>query len=139
MSNKNLFHITVGSVPEKGVELAEAFDHDIRLVKAALLYADQVTLCSPAAYFSSMLLATQRFTPKKKLEIVEELLPKLISSKPPSEQEKMRQAIQVLKILQTKKHIPSQYLRTKLTFERMFDDTWKKLKSPLKNTQMFSM
>lgn len=43
-------HIAVATAPEGGLTL----EHDIRLVKAAVLYADRVTLCSPT---SSMLLA----------------------------------------------------------------------------------
>lgn len=42
-------HITVGVAPAAGPEAACGTSDDVRLVKAALLYGDAVTLCSPAA------------------------------------------------------------------------------------------
>lgn len=56
----NILHITVGTAiaPEAGKTLDVALDasHEFRLLKAALLYADRVTLCSfaPTSFLSLM-------------------------------------------------------------------------------------
>jgi hypothetical protein len=57
------FDITIAAAPGGGLGL----DHEIRLIKCGLLYADHVTLCSPKA---SMLLAVEGL---KKLTIAEQV------------------------------------------------------------------
>ena len=51
------FHITVATAPIAGpMDLV----HDLRLVKAALLYGDRVTLCSPMASLAMDLAGMKR-------------------------------------------------------------------------------
>ena len=45
------FHISIGTGPSDTSLGKVTLEHDLRLVKAALLYADRVTLYSPAASF----------------------------------------------------------------------------------------
>ena len=52
------FHFTVGSLPQSGAGPAGGFfdfERELDLLKAALLYADRVTLCSVGASFMSAL------------------------------------------------------------------------------------
>lgn len=66
-----MFHITIGSSPKPDLSL----EHDLRLIKAALLYADQVKLCSLT---SSMLLSVMFLRDLKdpqKIEFLESVIP----------------------------------------------------------------
>ena len=49
------FHITIGSTPQGNVDVGASLRHDLRLLKAALLYADRIRLCSfTSAAFHSL-------------------------------------------------------------------------------------
>jgi hypothetical protein len=47
----DLLHITVGAAPQSGLDLT----HELRLLKAGLLYADKVTLCSLSSALMAVL------------------------------------------------------------------------------------
>jgi hypothetical protein len=49
--DQDQLHITIGSTPQVGDLFKPKIDLDneLQMVKAALLYADQATLCSPVA------------------------------------------------------------------------------------------
>lgn len=69
------FHITIGAHPSGRISL----EQDLRLVKAALLYADNVKLYSPTASMMSMVLALEDTTPEQQLRFVEILIPHICS------------------------------------------------------------
>lgn len=52
MSNKSL-HITVAAVPNAEFGNPRILDHDLRLTKASILYADQVKLCSMGSWLAT--------------------------------------------------------------------------------------
>ena len=69
-----VLHITVGAAPESGFTTANDFGvtlaHDMRLVKAALLYADQVTLCSVAGSLVQAVLSAKDLTADEFVDLV---------------------------------------------------------------------
>jgi hypothetical protein len=71
--NRNL-HITIGSSPATELNLQD----DMAMVKAALLYGDQVKLCSPTSSMMLMLAACQNLKPDQVLEILEPVVPVLV-------------------------------------------------------------
>jgi hypothetical protein len=76
------FHITIGSAPAYGLSL----EGDLRLVKSALLYADQVKLCSVVSSMvitMSLLMETDQ---KRYFEILEKLLPAMAQDKAQGQQ-----------------------------------------------------
>src|SRR5688572_22735324 len=66
-------HMTIAASPSVGVSLA----NDLRLVKAALLYADRAKLCSLGTHMLQMVLAIAEATPSDQVEILEQWIPVL--------------------------------------------------------------
>lgn len=64
-------HITIGTAPQKDLNLVT----DIKLVKAALLYADRTKLCSPAYSILLPMLELGKRTPEEQLDFLERILP----------------------------------------------------------------
>ena len=56
-------HVTIGVGPAPWPEMPIGLSADVRLVKAALLYADEATLCSPAAALVARLLRLEAAAP----------------------------------------------------------------------------
>ncbi|GAH40999.1 unnamed protein product, partial [marine sediment metagenome] len=69
------FHITIGISPSKGLTLEE----DIRLIKAALLYADNVKLYSHVSSMMMALLKLKEFPSEKQLSFWENIIPYITS------------------------------------------------------------
>lgn len=70
------FHLTVVAHPTGEIDM----QHDLRMAKAALLYADSVTLCSPTASMLLHLCELESFTLAQKLDFIDEVGPTLASS-----------------------------------------------------------
>lgn len=71
-------HITIGTaVADASINL----EHDLRLVKAALLYADSVKLCSLKSTFVTAVLQLGDLKPKEQVLFLESIAPKLIQDK----------------------------------------------------------
>lgn len=92
------FHITIGTSPSVGMDLAD----DLRLVKAAILYGDKAKLCSAA---SSLLLMTERFGQMKanqQFDLMVSILPNLI--KDPVELQQLNFIVNLYRQMTRKKH-----------------------------------
>jgi len=73
MKQKSL-HITIGSSPQpiKGTNaLAHSVQNDLQLIKAALLYADKVKLCSLATSLVLITNSLEEFSTAKRIEFIE--------------------------------------------------------------------
>ena len=71
------FHITIGSAPAHGLSL----EGDLRLVKSALLYADQVKLCSLLSSLMVTMSVLMESDQKRYFEMFETLLPAMAEDK----------------------------------------------------------
>ena len=71
------FHITIGSsvVSNDTEDILEITRHQMRLIKASLLYADQVTLCSPLMHVLTAMERLPRFSNDEQLELYTLLAP----------------------------------------------------------------
>lgn len=58
-------------------DIAFQTQHQIRLVKAALLYADKVTLCNPIVHMLMAMERVQRFSPRQQAQLLRLLVPTL--------------------------------------------------------------
>lgn len=67
MGQERSLHITIGAFPSNMLSL----DTDLQMVKAALLYADRVKLCSFASSLVISILALRQLTPGQQLELFE--------------------------------------------------------------------
>lgn len=77
LEEKNKLHFTIGTYPTKILNL----DQDIRLLKAALLYADKVELYSLKAFYILLLLGLRDITPEQQLEFIEMIIPYTVSKR----------------------------------------------------------
>ena len=66
-------HITIGSTPQMGDVLKPKIDLDneLQMVKAALLYADHATLCSPVASVFAEFVELDDISTSRKLAFLE--------------------------------------------------------------------
>jgi len=78
-SMSQILYFTVGSLPSTKDRAAGFFnfEHELDVLKAALLYADRVKLCSVGASFMSGLNNLENMPFKDKLTLVRELLPRI--------------------------------------------------------------
>lgn len=60
------FHITIGATPKGGVNI----EHDLRMLKVALLYADRVKLCSVSSLIVKKMNDIEALSPKDRIEFV---------------------------------------------------------------------
>jgi hypothetical protein len=81
IARANHFHMTIGAAAvqydsARGSDIrAFSLDHELRLVKAGLLYADSVTLCSFASTTLTHAVGLNYLSPSQKLELLLNLLP----------------------------------------------------------------
>lgn len=61
-----MFHITVGLAPTRGVDL----QRELKIIKAALLYADKVNICSPKIWMENDLYISNKLTPFEKIDFL---------------------------------------------------------------------
>jgi transcriptional regulator with XRE-family HTH domain len=66
-------HIIIGAAPDPEVSL----QRDLRLVKAALLYADSITLCSPKVMFLAGVGSLQTMNTREQIAYLQEVAPHL--------------------------------------------------------------
>lgn len=93
------FHITIGSsvVSNNMDDLVEVSRHQMRLIKASLLYADEVTLCSPLMHILTAMERMPRFSADQQLELYQLVAPSL--SDEPGLAEKLEEFRPQLKML----------------------------------------
>lgn len=90
-SGRSGLHITIGSLPDQKLEPSKksleqiSLEHELRLVKAALLYADQVTLCSITTSMILPLLGGGKPNNQKPEDFLEEMIPFVEPLLPPHE------------------------------------------------------
>jgi hypothetical protein len=70
VTDKGLFHITIVAAPLTAAGQV-SLEHDLDMIKAALLYADRVKLCSPASSMMLQVLAIGQLKQKQQLELLE--------------------------------------------------------------------
>jgi hypothetical protein len=89
-----MFHITIGSYPSQEISL----ETDLRLVKAALLYADKVKLCSLTSSMMLTLVTLKESDLQQHLEMLEVLIPPMSADQDQAKVlvEQLRHAKQIL-------------------------------------------
>lgn len=111
-----MFNITVGAAPESGLNL----DGEFRMVKAALLYGDQVKLVSSAASMVMWNMSVTQQTPEQQLDFLEELIPLVLSN--PSEREAALKDIRLGKEIFQKKDSTIRDIQYRLLAKRLVAD-----------------
>lgn len=87
--------------------------HQLRIIKAALLYADMVTLCSPIAQILLAVARAGRFNSRQQIELLRMVYPTLSED---NEEADIEEIFQNLEKLLSQKHLSSEgiYLRERL-------------------------
>lgn len=111
-------HITVGTCPAAELTL----ENDMRLVKAALLYADKVKLCSFTSSMMLMMMAFKELNPKQQLEFLESVIPVLIKDQ--SEADNLLNALRVYKQFGKRKHPTKQELLLRARLQPKIKQMW---------------
>lgn len=122
-------HFTVGSLPSTR-DRAEGFfnfEHELELLKAALLYADRVKLCSVGASFMSSLNDLDNPSFKDKLTLMREFLPMTNPDATPEELEKGYKLIDALGGSRAQRRALN--TRVKQEGHKVIDEGWKGLEN----------
>jgi len=127
MSDKHL-HITVAAAPNIESGNPKILEHDLRLTKASILYADRVKLCSMTASMATSfhLIGNLPLSVNQQFDILMSFAPLIASQNPDtvdlSELQKMHQLLKKKRILLTKKD------RIKIArFQEFFPSLWERL------------
>ncbi len=123
MDQGNL-QMAIGTAPPVRLDTSAPIDlsHDVRIVKAALLYSDHATLYSPTAYMLLSMLAIGEATPKQQLKFWKDITP-VVAYDPETAEQLLAGFRKYEKILR-KKHPNSNQLRFKEEFERHVSGGW---------------
>lgn len=116
-----MFHITVSSAPPTDFSL----EHDLRMVKAALLYADKVKLCSPISSFLVGLLSLKKFNIKEQLDLHASLISMLVKDK--QQVADVLATVETYKVLFSKKRPSIEDLFAIAKFRPKLDKLWSNL------------
>jgi hypothetical protein len=123
-------HINIAAIPNTEYGNPKLLEHDLRLTKASILYADRVKLCSLTAWLATSfhLIGNLPMTVNQQFEILMSFAPAIISINPDSinltELQKLQQLLKKNPILLTRKE------RLKISrFRDMFPEIWKNLGS----------
>jgi hypothetical protein len=123
-TNSYELHITVGTTPQRdsdaGTGSSFSLAHDLRLVKAALLYASSVTLCSPASSLVLSALALRDLRQADRVAFMERVIPILT----PDTAESTLPWLKVYRDLENKKYRSRDELILKWRFDALFTNQW---------------
>jgi len=118
---ENKFRISIGSCPtldKIDLKSHKYLDHDLQLVKAALLYADEITLCSPSCTMIASVVALGELamssSPKDKIKFFEEITPK----------DKLPPNYFYYKSLLEKKHLSGKEIIAKKHLVKILNNFW---------------
>lgn len=125
MSQK--FHMTIGAVPQANTDYKSLVQHDVELVKVALLYSDYVTLCSPISWFCASLIRFRHFSNRQFIDLTELLIPTLTNGRSQLHIENAILAIETMRRLSDKK----QLTKEDLLLRRGLDSIVNSMKSDL--------
>jgi hypothetical protein len=120
---KGILHITIGASPQtsrKGQQINLGLENDLRMIKAALLYADRATLCSPVSAAIIDVLSLVDLPKSKKLELLE-LFPSLIPDDPLAPV--MTEVMKMYKRVRSKRYSKKGRLETQ-KWESALTDNW---------------
>jgi len=112
------FHITIGTTPAYGLDLAA----DLKLVKAAILYGDKAKLCSAA---SSFLLTSQGFgkmKTKDQFDLLVSLLPYFVED--PVELQRVNFQVALLRKVLGTKHKGRQQYQIEARMKKELQTLW---------------
>jgi len=118
--NSPLLHITIGTHPAKELNL----EQEIKLTKAALLYADRVKLYSVTSSALGMASRFGNLPLDSKLKVLERITP-LITAQ--AESEKLAGLFGNLRKLLNKNHLSRDELIIKNQFIKMLNSQWEKI------------
>jgi hypothetical protein len=112
------FHITIGSSPVAELTL----ENDMRMVKAALLYADKVKLCSFMSSMMLLMMAFKELKPKQQIEFLESVVPMLVSDK--SEVDNLLTGLRTYKQFGRSKNLTKQELLLRAKLQPKIRQMW---------------
>jgi len=112
------FHITIGASPVAELTL----ENDMRMVKAALLYADKVKLCSFMSSMMLMMMAFRELKPKQQIEFLESVVPVLVPDQ--SQADNLLNALRTYKQFGKRKNLTKQELLFRAKFQPKIRELW---------------
>lgn len=126
MTRPTELHITIASSPETGSDDQRILEHDLRLIKAALLYGDRVTLVSLASWMGLGLysLTALELTHLQKAQFIVTLAPGLALNNAVFEDFATRFEPFIKVLSQKKITLTRKQLRTRKELEQRLDEAW---------------
>jgi hypothetical protein len=111
--NKSQLHMTIGSHPVAQINL----EQDLRLVKAAILYADRVKLYSPTYSMLCMVAKLENIPPDQHIQLIQMVMPYIAS---PSDAERTSAFLKVYK----EKFQNNRLTEVDVAVQKMLEKSW---------------
>jgi hypothetical protein len=124
-SKSDKLHITIGVHPPKSIDLQQ----DIKLIKAALLYADKVTIYSPVASMLQIVMELGELSENERLGFLEMVAPYVASSS--HDVAKMSDGLRKLRAVRFSKSPSGR--RIKAALSSQVDNAWMEIKQIISN------
>jgi hypothetical protein len=119
--NSPKLHITIGTAPSSTPNL----DQELRLLKAALLYGDEVKMYSMTASMLRMIVQVGEVDRTEQLELLDRVIPCLCGK---GEAKRLRAGIQKYKQMSSASRLGSTQQRARVAFEEGLADNWANVK-----------
>jgi len=118
---EKIFKITIGSSPQHSTEpgCTKYLEHDLQLIKAALLYADKVEVCSPMGNLIHSINSVRKLAKSSSFPDKIKLLDKILEynfGRP-----ELANFLKALKLLDSKKHLNKDEILIKKKFVKEID------------------
>jgi hypothetical protein len=123
--NTTMLHFTVGTSPSSEINL----ENEFQVLKAALLYADKVKLCSLTTSMMLMIMAIGNLSQKQQIDFLVSLAPLL--SKTPEETSERLRALLTLKHITEKKRPNKQELLLRAKFQPVLARSWNEVRDKI--------
>jgi len=128
LRNKPIFHMAIGAAPVTKFSFSDkvsqkvSLENETKLVKAALLYSDKVTLYSMATSMLALLLGLKTLTTRQKLDFLGTLAPQLVKE---SEREALQQNLPLIfQMMDNRDKLTTEQLLFLINFESQIETLW---------------
>lgn len=131
MSDTDL-HISIGAMPPSGLSATERVEHELDLLKAALLYADRVTICGPILWAFKSLIFLDDFSVQQKIQLMKTVYSDQSRNIPDEDRTAVRVVMERLEKLNWLPSLGQGELEDKARLAGLLDEHWQSASQSLR-------
>ncbi|HEY0076378.1 MAG TPA: hypothetical protein VGB77_19930 [Abditibacteriaceae bacterium] len=120
MPNNQKFHITIGAGAAANESVSQALGHEMQLIKTALLYADEATLCTATAAHANALFSAPNLSTSEKIKLLKILFPLLDQN----DKTPWNSWMDIYQQITTSKNLPPNLLVQRNSIQKRVNEAW---------------